>query len=468
MLPVHLRAPRALCLAATASGLLALSTHPALAQQTSAPTLQNALGDPEGLTVEGSVRARYEAIDNQFRPGKADSRDALLLQTDLKIAYDTGPVEIGGEVTDARAYGGGKGSSLATTEVDALDITQAYLRFNLGSALGEGTRTSLEAGRFTMDMGSRRLVARNRFRNTINAFSGFRADWKGKDGQVLSAFYTMPVTRLPSDQASILDNEIKMDTQSFDQTFWGGFASSPVKMGGAHVEAYFYALDEEDSPGTATKNRHLRTAGGRFMRPPKPGTFDFDFEGAYQFGNTRLGTSASAARADVSAYFAHGELAYQATSGWKPRLALELDVASGNKGGGSYNRFDTLYGARRFEFGPTSLYGALGRNNIRSAGAMLKLFPSKRILLATMYRAAWADSTEDSFSSTSVTDASGEAGRFAGHQIEGLATWWAVPKVLQIETGATYLIRGDYLKNASSANGYGDTLYGYVSAQVNF
>lgn len=453
---------------ALCAGLLGLVAQPALAEDGDAPTLQDALGNPDGLTVKGSVRARYEAIDNQFRPGKARSSDALLLQTDLQVSYDAGPVRIGTEITDSRAYGGGTGSSLGTTEVNALAVTQAYLAFNLGGALGEGSKTTLQAGRFTMDMGSRRLVARNRFRNTINAFSGFRGDWTGKGGQHLSAFYTMPVQRLPSDQAGILDNEIHADSQSFDQTFWGAFASTPLGAKGAGLEGYFYGLDEEDTPETASKNRHLRTAGARIYRDPHPGTLDFELEGAYQFGNTRVSKSASAVRRDVSAYFAHAELGYQKASGWKPRVALELDVASGDKGGGSYNRFDTLYGARRFEFGPTSLYGAFGRNNIRSAGVLMQLSPTKRLALATMYRAAWADSTEDSFSSTSVSDDSGTAGRFAGHQVEARASYWLVPKVLQVETGGAVLFDGDFLKNASDANGYGDTLYGYASAKVNF
>lgn len=46
-----------------------------------------------------------------------------------------------------------------------------------------------------MDIGSLRLVARNKFRNVINAFSGI--DWQRKlDDEVLRAFYTFPVQHL--------------------------------------------------------------------------------------------------------------------------------------------------------------------------------------------------------------------------------------------------------------------------------
>ncbi|WP_226634635.1 alginate export family protein [Novosphingobium profundi] len=449
---------------------LALSLLPGVAQagEEDAPSLQKALGNPEGLTVEGHVRARYEAIDNQFRPGRARSSDALLLRSDLQVTYDAGPVEVGGEITDSRAYGGGEGSSLGTTEVNALAVTQAYVAFDFGAALGKGTSARLQAGRFTMDLGSRRLVARNRFRNTINAFTGFRADWTGTGGEAVSAFYTMPVRRLPGDRDGILDNQVHADSQGFDQTFWGAFARTPIGLRGAALEGYFYGLDEDDTPSRATRNRHLRTAGARLSRKSTPGRMDFDVEGAYQFGNTRVTGTPDASKRDVSAYFAHAEVGYRFAGGWSPRVALELDLVSGDKGEGSYNRFDTLFGARRFEFGPTSLYGALGRANIRSVGALVQASPAKRLTLAAMGRANWADSHEDSFSATGVSDAEGNAGRFAGYQLEARAGYWLVPRVLEVDTGGAVLFRGDFLKNASGANGWGDTLYGYTSATVHF
>src|SRR3546814_15804759 len=50
----------------------ALFALPAAAQDKASTepwTLQQALGDPEGLTVSGSARIRYETLSNQFRPG---------------------------------------------------------------------------------------------------------------------------------------------------------------------------------------------------------------------------------------------------------------------------------------------------------------------------------------------------------------------------------------------------------------
>jgi len=142
-------------------------------------SLQAAIGDPDALTVTGSARIRYEAIGNQFRPGLDRNSDAVLLQATLAAEYRAGPVRIGAELDDSRVYFAGPGSSVSTSEVNTLEPVQAYLALDLGSALGKGANASRKAGRFTRDLGSRRLVARNNFRNTTNALTGIEGDWRG-------------------------------------------------------------------------------------------------------------------------------------------------------------------------------------------------------------------------------------------------------------------------------------------------
>jgi len=49
----------------------------------------------------------------------------------------------------------------------------------------------------------RRLIARNQFRNTINAFTGIAYDWENAAKDRLRLFYTLPHYRLPDDRAGI-------------------------------------------------------------------------------------------------------------------------------------------------------------------------------------------------------------------------------------------------------------------------
>ena len=149
---------RAFLIAACASGLIAT---PAAAK---AGPLAQALGAPDALTISASVRSRVEAIDGQFRP-TGPANDAMVsLRTDIAAEYDAGPLRFGAELQDARAYGQAANSSASTSEINALELVQGYVRLQLGDQ-GKNAKTGhglLTAGRFTMDVGSRRLIARNR------------------------------------------------------------------------------------------------------------------------------------------------------------------------------------------------------------------------------------------------------------------------------------------------------------------
>lgn len=446
--------------------LPALLAPPAAAED---GLLHERLGAPDALRIEGSVRARLEGIDGHFRPAPAPDSDALLLlRTTLLAEYDSGPVLIGGEIIDARAYAQGDGRLVTTTEVNALELSQAYLGFDLGGALGAGSTTSLTAGRFTQDIGSRRLVARNAFRNTINAFTGVRLDWQDAAKNSLRAFWTMPHYRLPDDAAGIADNAVRWDRESPDLRFFG---ASFVKSGvlGGTLEFYGYGLAERDGGRFLTRNRRLFTPGLRFHARPAAGKFDHDVEFAYQTGHARATTAASdVADLPVRAWFLHAEAGRSVDAAWSPRVSLLYDHGSGDGRGRRYTRFDTLFGARRWEYGPTSLYGALQRSNMISPGVRLEVAPDTRWDGFLLYRAAWLDKAGDSFATTSVRDARGASGRFAGHQIELRVRYWLIPKLAQIDSGATLLLKGRFLRDAPNAPDAGDTRYGYTSVTFSF
>jgi hypothetical protein len=450
---------------ATGAGLLALAlaARPALAEdKDKAWTLEEALGNPDGLKVSASIRARYEALHDQFRPGLDRNDDLVTIRTDIAAEYDTGPIRIGGELVDSRAYFGDPGSSISTGEVNALEPIQAYLGADFGPVLGKGTSASLDAGRFVLDLGSRRLVARNEFPNSTTAFTGAKFEWRGAAKERLTLFYTYPQQRLPDDKPSLLDNKVKLDREGDDLIFWGGFFNKPKIAGATNLDLYFYALDEDDTPTRATRDRHIFTPGFRVFRDPAAGKLDYQLEYAYQFGHISTGTAAGAPRQDVSAHTLHAEAGYQFPGAWQPRLSAFYDFGSGDRPGGKYTRFDGLFGSRTADWGPGALYGPLGRSNISSPGFRLEAKPSKRLDGFIAYRIAWLADTRDSFASTGVKDAAGTSGKFAGHQIWARARYWLIPRMLRFETGGAVLFNGRFLRDAPNANGYGDTVYGYA------
>jgi hypothetical protein len=429
---------------------LALSASPALAD------------DPDDLEISASVRTRYEALGDQFRPGLDRNDDLVTIRTTLFAEYDGGPIRIGGELVDSRAYFGDPGSSIGTGEVNALEPIQAYVGADLWTAFGQGTSATVDVGRFVLDLGSRRLVARNDFANATTAFTGAKFEWHGSAKERLVLFYTYVQQRLPDDKASLLDNEVRPDRNADDLVFWGGFFNKPKIAGAANLDLYVYGLDESDRTGHATRDRHIFTPGFRVYRDPAARKLDWQVEYAYQSGHISTSTAPGAPRQDVSAHTLHAEAGYQFAGGWQPRLSAFYDYGSGDGPGGKYGRFDGLFGTRTGDWGPGGLYGPLGRSNVSSPGVRLEAKPSKRLDGFVAYRAAWLANAHDSFASTGVKDSAGASGKFGGHQIWARARYWLIPKMLRFETGGAVLLNGRFLNRAPNANGSGDTLYGYA------
>jgi hypothetical protein len=424
--------------------------------------LNDAIGNPVDFRLSGEIRIRGESLENDFRPGSGRSHTILAIRSTILAEYRTSPLRFAVEIMDSRIYGADPATPIGANDVNALEPVQAYVAADLGGVFGQRTDASLLAGRFTMDLGNRRLVARNAFRNTTNAYTGLRLDVETPHKGRVVAFYTLPVVRLPADKEALLDNSVALDRESFDLRFWGAYLTAP-RIGRNLLELYYLGLKERDSPRAATRDRHLHTVGFRAHARPAPGQFDHEVEAAYQFGAISAATAAAAPRLDVSAWFVGARVGYQFDAPWRPRIAIEYDRASGDRGGGKYNRFDTLFGARRFEFGPTGIYGALGRSNMSAPGLRFEVTPDDRWDGFVSYRAAWLDSPADSFATTQLRDPTGAAGTFFGHQVEARVRYWIVPRRLQIDAGAAFLRRGRFLREAPNTNGFGDPRYGYLA-----
>lgn len=426
--------------------------------------IASAIGAPDDLSITATVRTRLEGIEGQFRPSAARSDAMFSVRSTLAAEYDAGPIRFGGELWDTRAYGQAVNSSITTSDVNALELVQAYTRIELGNwakgaAAGRGLLT---AGRFTMDIGSRRLVARNRFRQTTNGFTGLDLEWTGRGGTRLQAFWTMPQIRRPDDAQGLRDNRVQWDLETTGVQFFGSHATLPQVLGGT-LEGYGYRLAERDGTDRPTRNRRLWTGGLRLFAQPAAGKWDHDVEAAYQFGTARRSNGAGdLADLDVSAWFVHAEAGFSFVHAWMPRIAALFDAASGDGSRpGQFGRFDTLYGARRFDFGPTALLGALQRTNIISPGLRLEVTPTQRTDGMITWRSMWLEDPRDAFATTGVRDATGGSGRFAGHQADVRLRHWIVPGLLQAETGAALLLKRGVLRNAPNAPPTGDSVYGY-------
>jgi hypothetical protein len=453
-----------------AVGLWLLAVSPSAAQAREPWTLDEVLGLPERLSLSADHRARYEYLDNQFRALRSGSDEIVALRTRVRARLRlTDWLSAGAEFQDSRVYLDDDDTLLDTTFVNAAELLRAYLELSLDGPFGG--RQSAQLGRLTMDVGSRRLVAKNLFRNTRNAFTGI--DWRWREGKAreLRAFYTLPVRRLPWEPERLRDNEVEFDEESFDLQFWGLFYADELPWGDAG-ELYGFGLYERDfHVGAGDKSipgRRLGTTGARLLRAPREGHFDYELESVLQFGASRSLIEGSRSL-DHFAYYQHVTLGYTFARPWSPRLLVHYDYASGDRDpyDGSNERFDTLFGARRFEYGPTSLYGAFARANMNTPAMRLELKPAAKWTAFADYRAVWLASDRDAWAGTGVRDPSGDSGSFVGQQVELRVGWKPLPGNLLLEAGYAHLFAGEFIDDAPNANG-GDTNYVYSQVLLEF
>ncbi|MCA9539428.1 MAG: alginate export family protein, partial [Myxococcales bacterium] len=200
---------------------------PALPGQANEPLrLQRAPAGEDGIDVIVTQRTRYERLWQQFRAGAVGADHALAMRTGVAAEARFAPLAIGLEVVDARQYLADGTPPVDTSQVNPLDVLQAYVGLTVADAFMDKDTARLRAGRMTLDLGGRRLIARNRFRNTINSFTGIDAQWQSPAGDAIRAFGVVPVGRRPDDPDALRDNALAFDHEQFGTFLLGVSAAA--------------------------------------------------------------------------------------------------------------------------------------------------------------------------------------------------------------------------------------------------
>lgn len=423
----------------------------------------HAQSETAGFELKGTQRSRYEALDPQFRAGFSNSDQALALQTTLAVDWRRGSVQAFGEIMDSRTLLNDSGSFATNATTNTLEPIQAYVAWHHGES-------TLRVGRVTQDLGKRRVVARNRYRNTVGSFTGIDWSWRGENGRTARAFYWVPMRLLPTDLNAVLDNDKELDRGTRDSTLAGFFYEFAPLPGNHRIEAYAldYELDPASDPALAADHWSL---GARAYRAPRPGEWNYEIEGVLQRGEAG-GVVGGVARADLDhhAEFLHAELGYAFDRAWSPNLMLQYDRATGDRDPGDLRseRFNTLFGARRFDFGPTGIYGIAARANIESVGVRLTFRPASRWQGMLSYRSLRLAAARDAWVGSGWRDSSGAAGKDIGRHLEGSFTWTAIPDRLALETGFARLAAGDFPERVAGTAWRGEAKYYYVALITNF
>ena len=420
--------------------------------------LKTAMHLPDFVDLGIENRTRFESYDHPWRStqvaggGGTDAQLALRSRARVGLGGN-GPFRFLFEGQDSRQLSNDEPGDFKTTQtVNQFDILQLLGSLTINNVGGSGLRTDLHFGRMTMDFGMRRYVARNDFRNTTNAFDGVH--WQIGEGQTwrFRAFLVEPVIR----------DQVQLDEQTANSIFWGTYVES-AHLPWFNVNAYYFGLNDQHLPNKTLK-RTYSTYGLRMFKSPAIGEFDYEFEGAIQTG--RLGNI------DHFAYNPNAEVGYTFNLPWTPRFLVQYAYASGTRtpGGSQNGDFDRLFGERRFDLGPTGIFGAFFRTNISSPSWRLIVQPAPDWTVQIKQRFWYLAESRAVYTGGFLQDSTGGAGNYLGHDLE-LRVQWAVSQNLDFDAGYDHWFKGSYFDSPAiiaqmPAGGNKDTDYFYFQMRV--
>lgn len=152
---------------------------------------------PSWLSIGIAHRSRYEALSNSFRREETQDDQQVAQRTRLRAQVHeiTKPFSSVVELQDSRIHLDAGEALTSTAFVNKTDFLQHYVDFSPEKPLWRDLVTRVKFGRFTQDLGKRRLFARNQMRNTTNSFEGLNWALEGADIWDIQLFLMQPVLR---------------------------------------------------------------------------------------------------------------------------------------------------------------------------------------------------------------------------------------------------------------------------------
>ncbi|MBL4580881.1 MAG: alginate export family protein [Gammaproteobacteria bacterium] len=427
-------------------------------------SLSDALGLDNGFTLGGEHQSRFEHYDGNVFVGTSPNDGAFFLRTTLDARYRKDGFSAQVEMMDSRQGQADRDTRLSNSHVSTLDLLQANVAYKFGA----NSANEIRVGRFTQDWGSRTLIARNRYRNTINTLDGVSFSHKQANGNEFKFLSAQPVRRTPRDRLSLLDNDHRGDKSSEALRVHGVFASLPNLLPtflnkDLDLETYYIALKEKDTRKLQTSNRDLHTFGFRVRSTAAVNEWDINLESIFQTGERR-GSSNSLDTLDLDhqAFYQRVELAYSFDTPYRLRAIFEFNYASGDESplDRDSGRFDTILGVSAFEFGPVSLYAPISRSNIITPGIRLTATLWKNVALMADYRHFWLAEDKDSWGRTGQRDVTGKSGDYMGQHLELRVRWSVVPGNVRLDSGLILLDSKDLINEQST--------YFYIGTNIDF
>jgi Alginate export len=335
---------------------------------------------------------------------------------------------------------------------DVTDDAHTYLPRPIDRNFGDflnafvdvGITDSLTArlGRQELLYGEQRLISPLDWANTRRTFDGARMLYKG-DGWSSDLFYTYYVPVIPN----------QLDEPDYDQVFYGSYNTFTVNEN-LSIDAYYIGYDDSrTTPGSPNSDFSLHTCGLR-LNGALTENWLFEMEGGPQFGRQ----SGLGLNQDAGFYTAGIGRKLGDMMPWTPTLWCYYDYASGNAGGGDFNRFNDLFPLGHKYLG---FIDAARRQNIEAPNVLLTMKPHQKVEFLFWYWHIMADQAGDIVPSIGGTPAQSTASKDFGDELDIIAKYVIGPRS-NVLIGYSHFWRGNKILAPADAD------FTYVQWEQNF
>lgn len=434
---------------------------------------QSTIFDP--FDIGGQFRARaehkeYYAVANEahadFQHNGDPNNSLVLFRERFHLGYaPCAWFGVYGEFQDSAALSDDRSPS---PENDHGQLRQAWV--SLGSP--QDFPLTAKVGRQELIYGEQRLIGTADWLNIGRTFDAAKLRYAASNFWV-DAFVSRP----------ILTELHEFDESDNYDTFSGVYASTRKLIPFQESQLYFLSRNVDEHPLSevndkkgeypAASPRDIYTVGARVKSlPGKLGGWDYEVEGAGQFG--RYKSSNTSPSLDQRAFAVHAAGGYTFTDLFgTPRVSLEYNYASGdsNPNDGTHGTFDNLFPSNHGLYGVMDFFSWQNMQDLH-AGASIK--PIKNLTVRLDGHAFWLADDHDFFYNANGTPRTTggyglkpAAGNYVGAELDLIAAY-AITPYAGVQAGFGHFFVGDYIKNSLVATGSTDANFIYAQLTVNF
>jgi hypothetical protein len=388
------------------------------------------------MTLSGEIRYRPEGFRVRATEARPATVDTYFLQRYLFGAN----VQLGRR---ARFFGelqsgviNGRLGSPRPTDSNTLDMHQAF--FEWRQPVRGKEFLSVKAGRQELAIGSTRLISASPGLNVKRSFDAAGLAYRAPSWTAVGAFGALvPVIRGTFN-----------DWPGGGQLFWAVAAGrrSPWLRRG-EVGVYYIGIDREGSEYVQGVGPEVRHTAGIKWNGAGP-RLDLNYDGILQWGTF--------AGAPIRGWGFATETGYRlVASGWRPRLSLRADFASGDRDRQDprLESFNPLFPGNSY----SGAVGLFGPTNLTDLTPSFVMAPRSNLTIGFEAPNYWRTSTADGLYATDLRVLVGPAagtGKYVGTN-PGIFAVWQVTRHCQLQGAITRFIAGHFLEETFVSEGFG-------------